>query len=107
MTVRDYITEKANKLNLALTAADWSDIGKAVSPDAEDTEDNVRKAYVVLVERVLPFYVHQVESVSENGFSFSYTKNGLMTFYRWLCRETGMEDVLSERSSIGDISDMY
>jgi hypothetical protein len=107
MTVRDYITGKVHSLNLTLTDSDWSDIGKSVALDAEDTEANIRRAYTVLAKKVLPFYLRQAETVKENGFESSFNARSLLTFYKWLCGELGLEDVLSEKSSITDISDMW
>jgi hypothetical protein len=107
MTVRDYITGKVVSLNLTLTDSDWSDIGKSVALDAEDTEGNIRRAYMALATKVLPFYVRQTESVSENGFSVTFRENSLLTFYKWLCGHLGIDDALSAGSTIEDISCMY
>jgi hypothetical protein len=45
--------------------------------------------------------------VKENGFEASFNAKGLPAFYKWLCGELGLDDVLSEKSSITDISDMW
>jgi hypothetical protein len=107
MTVRDYITQKMMSVRLTLTDADWSDIAKAVDLNGDDTDVNVRKAYVALVTRVLPFYVNQASEVSENGFSLTFDAKGLLTFYKWLCGFTGVSDALGAGSVIEDTSCMY
>jgi hypothetical protein len=107
MTVRDYITGKMESLNLTLSDADWSDIERSVSPEAEDTEANIRRAYTALAEKVLPFYVNRAESVSENGFSLTFNAQGVRTFYKWLCGFLGLDDALGAGSVIEDNSCMY
>jgi hypothetical protein len=107
MTVRDYITLKLKPVRLTLTDADWSDLAKAVDLDGVDTDVNIRKACVALATKVLPFYVNQASSVTENGFSATYNEKGLTVFYKWLCRFTGMDDTLSAGSTIEDTSYMY
>ncbi|MDR1582903.1 MAG: hypothetical protein LBS55_06525 [Prevotellaceae bacterium] len=100
MTVRDYIASKTGRLNLNLTDADWSDISKSVDLGAEDTEDNIRKAYMVLATRIFPFYVNQAKSVSENGFSISFDGNGLLNFYSWLCKYLGIKNNLTQKPRV-------
>ncbi|MDR2138546.1 MAG: hypothetical protein LBP50_03230 [Tannerella sp.] len=94
-------------LNLALTEADWSDIGRSVSPDATDSEENVRKAFTALATSVLPFYVRQAKEVTENGFRVAFNADGMLVFYRWLCDYLGMDDALGAVSTIKDVSDMW
>jgi hypothetical protein len=100
MTIRDYISSKFAPLNLHLTDADWSDISKKVDPNEEDTDENIRKVYFVLATGVLPFYVNQAKSVSENGFSISFDGEGLMMFYAWLCKCLGIVDNLTQKPRV-------
>jgi hypothetical protein len=100
MTVKGYIASKLAPLNLHLTEADWSDISEVLDLDSEKTNDNVREIYKVLAMSVLPFYVNQAKSVSENGFSISFDGNGLMKFYAWLCKYLGIKDKLTQKPSV-------
>jgi hypothetical protein len=110
MTIKDYISDKLGSLGLTLTAADWSDIGKAISLTAEDTDENLALAWRAAAANVLPFYVSVAkEWVKENGFEISFNANGLIRFYKWLCDYYGIDgsNVLGGESTIEDISDMY
>jgi hypothetical protein len=100
VTIRDYITSKLSPLRLQLSEADWSDISKKINPEAEDTDDNIKAAFTVLATRVLPFYVNQAKSVSENGFSISFDGDGVQNFYAWLCRDLGIADTLNKKPRI-------
>jgi hypothetical protein len=100
MTVREYIASKLKPLRLLLSDADWSDISKYVDPEAEDTDENIRAAYTVLATKVLPFYVNQAKSVSENGFSISFDGNGVLDFYVWLCKYLGIKDNLTSKPRV-------
>jgi len=107
MTIRDYITDKLATMGLTLTAADWSDIAKAVDPDAPDTDANIGLAMRALAIRVLPFYIRRaMKSVSENGFSITFDGPSLLYFYGWLCDELGIDSILGGESVIEDISYM-
>jgi hypothetical protein len=70
-------------------------------------EVNIRRAFTALAVRVLPFYVNQAQSVRENGFEISFSGNGLLTFYRWLCGYLGLEGAPGAGSTIEDSSSMY
>lgn len=108
MTVKDYITDKVKALRFNLSASDLSDINKAVSLDGEDTDENINKALYVLATKIIPFYYANVPtSVSESGFSMSW-KNDISNFYKWLCKELGIDDNLSDNvSKISDASEVW
>lgn len=108
MTIKDYITDKVKALRFNLSTSDLSDINKAVSLVAEDTDENIKKALLVLATKIIPFYYANVPtSISESGFSMSW-KNDMSNFYRWLCKELDIEDNLSDNvSKISDASNIW
>lgn len=104
MTIKEYITSKLEPLNITLSAADWVDIESIIPVDAEATPGNIDISLRVLTVDVLPFYVNQAksESISENGFSrsVSFDVNGLLTFYNWLCKKYGIDNVLEKKPTV-------
>lgn len=107
MKIKDYITDKVKALRFELSASDLSDISKSVSLDEEDTEENIKKTLQVLATKIIPFYYANVPaSISESGFSMSW-KNDMSNFYKWLCKELGIEDNLNDVSKISDASENW
>jgi hypothetical protein len=107
MTIKDYIAGKLEHSHLTLNDSDWADIERSVSLTASDTEENIRKAFLVLATKILPFYQNQASSVSENGFSISFYEKEVNSLQSWLCNYLGIEDSLNEETSISDISDFW
>lgn len=100
MTIKDYITAKLKPLRLTLSEADWDDIDKDISVEAENTPENIDRAFRSLAVNVLPFYVNQAKSVSENGFSISFDGEGLFTFYDWLCSKLNIDNILEKKPTV-------
>lgn len=100
MTVSDYITQKIGSFGMHLSEADLLDmtLNSSVSLDDEITKKNmieVNKAIAVFI----PSLLARPTSVNESGFSVSWDKDGIKAYYSLLCKQLGIEDVLSSRIS--------
>ena len=100
MTVSDYITQKIGSFGMHLSAADLLDmtLNSSVSLEDEVTKENmdeVNRAIAVFISSLLA----RPTSVNENGFSVSWDKDGIKAYYSLLCKQLGIEDVLSSRIS--------
>lgn len=100
MTVSDYITQKIGSFGMHLSEADLLDmtLNSSVSLDDEITKENmieVNKAIAVFI----PSLLARPTSVNESGFSVSWDKDGIKAYYSLLCKQLGIEDVLSSRIS--------
>lgn len=83
-----------------LSEADLLDmtLNSSVSLDDEITQENmieVNKAMAVFI----PSLLARPTSVNESGFSISWDKDGIKAYYSLLCKQLGIEDVLSSRIS--------
>jgi len=100
MTVSDYITQKIGSFGMHLSEADLLDmtLNSYVSLEDEVTKENmaeVNRAIAVFI----PSLLARPTSVNENGFSVSWDKDGIKAYYSLLCKQLGIEDVLSSRIS--------
>lgn len=100
MTVSDYITQKIGSFGMHLSEADLLDmtLNSSISLDDEITKKNmieVNKAIAVFI----PSLLARPTSVNESGFSVSWDKDGIKAYYSLLCKQLGIEDVLSSRIS--------
>lgn len=100
MTVSDYITQKIGSFGMHLSEADLLDmtLNSSVSLDDEITKENmieVNKAIAVFI----PSLLARPTSVNESGFSVSWDKDGIKAYYSLLCKQLGIENVLSSRIS--------
>ena len=73
-------------------------LNSSISLDDEITKKNmieVNKAIAVFI----PSLLARPTSVNESGFSVSWDKDGIKAYYSLLCKQLGIEDVLSSRIS--------
>lgn len=105
MTVKDYISSKLNGFGIHLSEADLIDVSLIVPLDSEITPETRILALQAIATQVIPHLLLRANSVSENGFSFSWDIDGLLRYYAWLTAELGLDDVLS--GSIKDVTKLW
>lgn len=100
MTVSDYITQKIGSFGMHLSEADLLDmtLNSSVSLEDEVTKENMAKVNRAIAV-FIPSLLARPTSVNENGFSVSWDKDGIKAYYSLLCKQLGIEDVLSSRIS--------
>ena len=93
MKIADYITQKIGSFGIELSEADLVDItlNSSISLESEIAQDNINEVNKAIAEFI--------PSVNESGFSVSWDKDGIKVYYSLLCKQLGIEDVLSSRIS--------
>ena len=100
MKIADYITQKIGSFGIELSEADLVDItlNSSISLESEIAQDNINEVNKAIAE-FIPSLLARPTSVNESGFSVSWDKDGITVYYSLLCKQLGIEDVLSSRIS--------
>ena len=107
MTNKEYIRQRLNSFEVS--EAMFIDAG--IDPDAEyEPSPELGKAFIKLLEELI--LMPTLKSVSENGFSLSWDREGVRSWYMLLCKRYGVtpeDEVLPLLgvSAITDISDIW
>lgn len=99
MTVNDYIQQKFQPLDIALSEADLSDL---VDTFNVYPEDNKSKENICQIKRfMLKIMGERLDSlptsISESGFSMSWSEKRLYSFYASLCSDLGIDNKYSNK----------
>lgn len=101
MVVSDYIRQKFQTYGVSLTEADMLEVvmnGKVNEAD-EVCNDNITSLSVGIA-LFIPSLLMRATAVSENGFSMSWDKDGLLAYYSYLCSRYGIEDKFSQKPKV-------
>ncbi len=105
MTIKAYLTSKFQPLGITLSDADFFDIQLRVGDlEAEMTVDNRNAVFEALAVTVIPQLMLRHDSISENGFSVSFNKEGVLKFHSWLCGQLGIKDTLNKRPTVRNLT---
>ena len=102
MKASDYIRDTFSDFGVRLSDASVLRIllRSDIDPDTEVDKSSLLSLDVAVVESI-PILLLTPQSVSEGGFSVSKTsKDSLLKWYSLRCKEIGLEDKLSEESSV-------
>lgn len=108
MIALEYIKEQlmACQANVSdgLLIAEMNAVGLDESTEIDaESRTKAQKAMFHLI----PIILTSPSSISEGGYSISYDKNALMSYYRYLSAQLGEEDTLTKHPTITDISDRF
>lgn len=100
MKVSDYITQKFGSFGIELSEADLLDmtLNSQISLDDDVKQENMIDINKAIAE-FIPSLLARPASINESGFSISWDKDGIKAYYSLLCKQLGIEDVLSSRIS--------
>lgn len=108
MLVKDYVIERFNELGFGLSdetlSAEMGLVG-LVDTDIVSEENNL-KVYRLLYN-VIPFVLLQPKSVKEGGYSITFDKDYLLTYYRFLCKRLGLKNELEVNPTVEDITEQW
>ena len=97
MIIRDYIKQKFQTFGIQLSEADLLDM--TINPDDEVTEDNKEIVNFKIV-KFIPNIMLRATSISESGFSMSWNIQGLKDYYSMMCKQYGIDDLLSNKPKV-------
>ena len=101
MTANQFISQKLGSFGVAISEADLLEVAIAsgLSGDEELTADNTDAIYIGLVN-FIPQILARPTSISEGGVSLSWNRDGLIAYYKLLCRKYGLEDTVSDDARV-------
>lgn len=100
MTIGEFIRSKYRDWGVVCTDADLIFPGVCISPDDRLTSKNIIEVERALLGRI-PELLLMPQSVSELGVSISRaSREAIMTYYRYKCKELGVPDKLTERNTV-------
>lgn len=106
VTVKDFINAK-----LTLWNASYNDellealfTVHGVDGNAEYNKDTRRMANLILYYIIPDIVAGRPKSVSEGGYSISYDLDALLRAYNMLCIDLGLENKLSNKAKVKDIT---
>ena len=99
MSIKEYISSKFQSFGIQVSEADLFDISFSANmiPDVSISFDNLETVIVAFVQYV-PFLMSRPSSVSESGFSMSWDKDALLSFYNAMCKRYGLRNELDANS---------
>ena len=103
MTIEDYIKGKFQSFGIQLSKADLWDV--SLNGDDELTTENKREVEIAIAG-FIPQLLLRPQSISENGFSASFSTQSIEDYYAFLCKQYGLENNLNT-SSISDASNLW
>ena len=108
MTAQAYIDEKFKLWNVeyptTLLIAEMQRVGLGLSD--EFNEENERKTKLFFYNFIPELLLRPV-SFSEGGLSLSYDKSAITSFYNLLCKQLGRVNLLEEKATVRDITNMF
>ena len=106
MIIRDYIKEKLAIWSVDLSAdridAELERVGLS-SSDEIGRETNLDLFFY----NVIPDIMMQPSSISEGGYSVSFDKDLIRSYYNFLCGKLGKPNMLEQNNSIKDITSRW
>jgi hypothetical protein len=101
MTVKEYISDKFKKFGIELSDSDLFDISlysgiQEGDPMSQAIFDKVQ----IGIAGFIPSILLRATSIKESGFAMYWNINGVKTFYSFLCKQYGLDDVLSDKPEV-------
>ena len=100
-TNKDYLVTATRALNLSEDDIDLIILKSGIDADAVR---NVRDCDMAIYKRFSVVLGRSMQNVTEGGYSVSWNMDAVKMFYRSLCEELGVENVLVGRSKVGNRS---
>ncbi|MBQ6044288.1 MAG: hypothetical protein IJL42_02040 [Bacteroidales bacterium] len=103
MTVKaiQFISDKVKAFGISVSEADLLDVklNTGLTDESEVTEDNM-SAVALGLTFIIPQLLARPKSISEGGVSVSWDTKGLRDYYSLLCKQYGIEDMLSDEAKV-------
>lgn len=109
MNIRDFIMEKISTWGMNyspnILQVEIQKVG--LNPQEQYTPLMSKKIDLVLYH-IIPDLLIQPQSISEGGYSVSYDKKGLTSFYLQLCKQLGKPNIIEDKTNtVIDISQKW
>lgn len=106
-TIREYIQAKLDRYNIELSEAEIDAIlayNDLVGPDTYSS--SASRAVKLAIVKCIPELLLQPD-ITEGGFSRKFDKAAVIAYYSMLCKELGVEDQLTPKPNLKNISNRW
>jgi hypothetical protein len=91
MTAETYITQKFQSFGISLSEADLLDASLTIKGDAEVTALNLNDV-LMSIRNLIPQILAHPTTITEGGMTIKWDREGLLSYYRYLCKQLGVAD---------------
>lgn len=99
MTVETYISQKFQSFGIQLSEADLLDACLDIDGGAYVTAENLNDV-LLSIRNLIPQILAHPTSISEGGMSVRWDREGLLSYYRYLCRTLGLAEEIGETPTV-------
>ena len=105
-TNKDYLVTATRALNLSEDDIDLIILKSGIDADA-DGDASVRDCDMAIYKRFSVVLGGSMQNVTEGGYSVSWNMDAVKMFYKSLCEELGVENVLVGHSKVRNRSNYW
>ena len=95
MSIRDYITKEISILGLEYSTADIDNFMALNNINADANLTEIRRSVDIAIVNLIPALLLRPNSVSEGGYSVSWNKDNLLSYYNLRCTQLGIVNKLA------------
>lgn len=110
MTIREYIDAKMKQWNIGVSNETLLIAFSVLNIEETEeltAESEVKSAYKILYRVIPDILISLPKSISEGGYSITYDKESIVSFYTMVANRLGLPDNLPNANTVKDITNKW